>query len=159
MNNIQQNILNTIKKRYLLLLLICLLVSAISAYFIPAMVGSISEQEINQQLNSMGTDFVSFNQIAASLIYVFRFFAISTALLIVAYIVKNDIDKRLFRWGSLRDWKFFIFISAIIPLEMYIFQGFATADFLSGFFLTIIYCIITIIAATILLPQYNNQNI
>lgn len=168
MANLQQNILNgfnILKKNTLLFFSICLISSFISVYLVPSLIKSnLSEQDINQQINSMdygGATVFSPDQIISSLVYIFQFLITSTVLLIFAYIVKYLIDKELFNISSWRDWKFFLYISAVTFMETYIFQGIMTnlkMDFQNNFainlLLMIIYCVITVVSSVFLLPKY-----
>lgn len=171
MSNLQQNLsngFNILNKNTLLFFSICLISSVISVYLIPSWIkNSLSEQEIDQQINSLdygGATVFSPDQIVLSLIYIFRFLLISTVLLIIAYIVKNIVDKRLFNIGNWRDWKFFLYISAVTFLEIYVFEGLlgsakvdAQNNIIASLLLIMTYCVITVAFSAILLPTADKK--
>jgi hypothetical protein len=147
------------KKTYWIIFLICLASSVVSIYLLPQAVrGNLSEQEINQELSSldyMGATSLSPEQIISSLISTFDSLMISTVLLIIAYIIKYIIDKRLFSIGKWRDWRFFLYISGIIFIETYAFSiPSAQTNFALNLFLILVCSLITVALSKMLLPQY-----
>lgn len=152
------------KNNIILFFSISLISAIISFYGIPSFVrGNITEQDINQELNTMGYGGMmafSTDQIIESMIYSTQFLLVLTVLFIVGYIVKYIIDKRIFNFKKWRDWKFFLYISAITFLEIYIlgniFFG-ISGNFIGSIAMIILYSFFTVIASAILLPQENNQ--
>ena len=165
MENFQQRIskgVNIFKSNLLLFLSACLISSIISVYAVPFFVNSsITQQEITQELNQVGETYggaltFSPDQIIASMISFFNFSVISTILLIIAYIVKHKIDKDMFRLNKWRDWKFFLYISAISLIIVDIFQNITvnnTGNFILNLILTIISCFLMIVFSSVLLPE------
>jgi len=165
MENFQQRAIRGIdifKKSILLFLAICLISSVLSIYGAPYFVGgSISEQEINQGLSQVSDTYggaltFSANEIVASLIYMFRLCIISTILVIAAYIVKQRIDKRIFKISKWRDWRFFIYIAGISLLMVDIFQSLTAnngENFLINLGLTILSCFLIVVISSVLLPE------
>ena len=164
MENLKQRILkgvNLFKNNLLLFLFICLISSIISIYAVPFFVnGSITEQEINQEINQVGTTYggaltFSPNEIISSIVFFFRLSVLSTVLIIVAYIVKYRIDKKIFRFNRWRDWKFFLYVSGISLIIVDIFQKITinnSDNFILNLLLTILSCLITIIFSSAILP-------
>ena len=164
MENLQQRILrgvNIFKNDLLLFLFICLISSVVSIT-IPFLVNSsITEQEINQGINQVGTTYggaltFSVDEIISSIIYFFRLSIVSTILLVIAYIVKYRIDKKIFRANKWRDWKFFLYISGISLIIVDIFQKITInsgGNFIMDLILTILSCFIIIIFSSIILPE------
>jgi hypothetical protein len=77
-------------------------------------------------------------------------------LIIVAYIVKYKIDKKIFRIKRWRDWKFFIYISGISFIIIDVFQKIALGignSILINFVLTIFSCYLIILFSSMLLPE------
>lgn len=146
-------------KNIILFLSISLISAIASFYAIPYLVGSgVTEESINQELVSLGYGMEMFSpsQIIASMVSSTQFLLISTVLLIVAYITKYIIDKRLFDFKRWRDWRFFIYISGTIFLEMYILGNiffFLSNSFMGSFVLMIMYSFVTVVISAILLPE------
>jgi membrane protease YdiL (CAAX protease family) len=165
MENIQQRILKGIdilKDNYLLFFVICLVSSILSVYVIPFLInGSITEQDINSQLNQVGMTYggaltFSASEITASIISFFQLSIISTILVIIAYIVKYKIDKKIFRTKKWRDWKFFLYISGISLIIVDIFQKMTVSNgnnLILSLLLTFLSAFIIIIISSILLPE------
>lgn len=98
----------------------------------------------------------SVKEIISSIVSFFKIFILSTALLIIAYIVKYRIDKKIFRANRWRDWKFFLYISGISLIIVDIFQKITInsgGNFIVNLMLTILSCFITIIFSSIILPE------
>jgi len=165
MINFQERIIrgaDIFKKSILLFLAICLISSLLSVYGAPFLVtGSMSEQEINQGLSQVSNMYggaltFSANEIISSLVYMFRLCIISTMLLIVAYVVKQKIDKRIFKISKWRDWRFFIYISGISLVLVNIFQSLIANNgdnFLINLGLTILSSFVIVIISSVLLPE------
>ncbi len=165
MENLQQRTSkggNLFKNNLLLFLSICLVSSIVSIYAIPFLVnGSITEQEITGGINQVGITYggaltFSANEIISSIVSLFRLSILSTILVITAYIVKYKIDKKIFRFNSWRDWKFFLYISGISLIIVDIFQKITinnSDNFIANLLLTILSCLITIIFSSIILPE------
>lgn len=159
------NSINGVKifgKNIILFLLISLVSAGISFYAIPYLINSgITEDQINQELSAMefGADLFSADQIIASMISSIQFFIISIVLLIFAYIAKYIIDKRLFDVKRWRDWRFFIYVSGITFLEMYILGNTFSSlsnSFIGTIALMILYSFVTVIVSSVLLPKEIN---
>ncbi|MFA5714807.1 MAG: hypothetical protein WC998_03645 [Candidatus Paceibacterota bacterium] len=151
---------NVFKNNIILFLSISLISAIISFYGIPSFVkGNITEQAINQELNTMGYGGMmvfSTDQIIESMIYSTQFLVVLTVLFIIGYIVKHIIDKRLFNFKRWRDWKFFLYISAITFLEIYILGNVffsVSTSFIGSIAMMVLYSFITVISSAILLPQ------
>lgn len=153
---------NIFNSNVLLFLFISLISSLISFYAVPYLVnGSISDQQINEGINQVSTTYggaltFSANEITASLISFFQLLLISTILLIVAYIVKYKIDKRLFKMNKWRDWRFFIYISGISFIIIDIFQKLLLTignNIIVSLILTIFSSYLIVIFSAILLPK------
>lgn len=157
MNNGFSRGISILKDKYALFLLMCMTVSLVSVFLIPLSTNSLLSGADLSQSAYYSPELFSIEQITASLTYIFRFFLISTVLLVMAYITKRMIDIRMFDWRNGRDWKFFIVISAIIPLELYVFQGYTTGDVIQSFFSMVLYTIITVISSALLLPDNANS--
>jgi drug/metabolite transporter (DMT)-like permease len=162
MENIQQRIskgINIFKNNIVLFLLICLISSILSIYAIPFLInGSMTEQNINSQLDGISMTYggamtFSANEITASLISFFQLSIISTMLIIVAYIVKYKIDKKIFRANRWRDWKFFLYISGISLIIVNVFQYTTVNSFIVNLLLTILSSFIVTIFSSMLLPE------
>jgi hypothetical protein len=165
MENIQQRTIKGVsifKNSILLFLIICLIASIVSIYAIPFLIsGSMSEQEINQEISQVSATYggaftFSAHEIIASLVYMFRLCIISTILVIIAYIVKQKIDKRILKISKWRDWRFFIYISGISLVIVDIFQKLTinNADnFVINFGLTILSAFLVVVIASIILPE------
>jgi drug/metabolite transporter (DMT)-like permease len=162
MENIQQRIskgINIFKNNIVLFLLICLISSILSIYAIPFLInGSMTEQDINGQLDEISMTYggamtFSANEITASLISFFQLSIISTMLIIVAYIVKYKIDKKILRANRWRDWKFFLYISGISLIIVNVFQYTTVNSFIVNLLLTILSSFIIVIFSSILLPE------
>lgn len=165
MKNIQQKILKGTKifnSNLLLFLTICLISSIVSIYAIPFIInGSISEQEINEGINQVGTTYggaltFSTNEIINSLISSFQLLIIINTLIIIAYIVKYKIDGKIFRFNKWKDWKFFIYISGISFIVVDIFQKVLLSlgnNIIISLVLTILSCYLIVIISSTLLPE------
>ncbi|MFA5169798.1 MAG: hypothetical protein WC420_03660 [Candidatus Paceibacterota bacterium] len=146
-------------KNIILFFSISLISAIVSFYAIPYSINSsITEESINQELGSLGygADLFSPDQIIASMVSSMQFLLVSTVLLIIAYITKYIIDKRLFDIKRWRDWKFFIYVSGITFLETYILGNIFSAfsnSFMGTIILMVLYSFVTVIASAILLPQ------
>jgi hypothetical protein len=154
---------NVFKNNIILFFSISLISAIVSFYGIPSFVKSnITEQAINQELNTMGYGGMmafSTDQIIESIIYSIQFLLILTILFIIGYIVKHIIDKRFFNFKIWRDWKFFLYISAITFLEIYILGNvfFSVSNsFIGSIAMMVLYSFVTVIVSAILLPQENN---
>jgi len=163
--NIYKDSINGVKifgKNIVLFLLISLISAGISFYTIPYLINNgITKEQINQELSTMefGADLFSADQIIVSMISSMQFFIISIVLLIFAYIAKYIIDKRLFDIKRWRDWRFFIYVSGMTFLEMYILGNMfsnLSNSFIGTTILMILYSFITVIISAILLPEENN---
>ncbi|MFA5310251.1 MAG: hypothetical protein WC386_00965 [Candidatus Paceibacterota bacterium] len=153
------NGVNLFVKNIILFLFISLVSAIVSFYAIPYLINSnITEESINQELSAMeyGADLFSPEQIIVSIVSSMQFLLISTVLLIIAYITKYIIDKRLFDIKRWRDWKFLIYVSGITFLEMYvlgnIFSSLSTS-FIGSVILMVLYSFVTVVASAILLPR------
>jgi hypothetical protein len=165
MENFQQRILKGIdlfKNNIWLFISICLISSVLAIYGVPFFInGSLTEQQINQEISQVGQEYggalaISASQIIASLIFMFRFAVISTILLIVAYIVKYKIDKDMFRINTWRDWKFFLYVSAISLIIVDIFQNITAGyadNFIINLVLTVASCLLMVIFSSMILPE------
>ncbi|MFA5431426.1 MAG: hypothetical protein WC319_00890 [Candidatus Paceibacterota bacterium] len=165
MENIQQRIIkgsNIFNRNLLLFLSICLISSLFSIYAIPFLTNkSITEQEINEGINQVSTTYggtitFSAQEIIISLTSIFQFSIISLALIIVAYIVKYKIDKKIFRIKRWRDWKFFIYISGISFIIIDVSQKIALGignNLIINIVLTLLSCYLVILFSSILLPE------
>jgi len=149
---------NLFNKNILLFLGIALISAVISFYLIPSFIsGSITESDINQELNSLGAGgMFSSTQVIQSMVSTLQFLIISTILLVIAYVAKYLIDKRLFDVKRWRDWKFFLYVSGVTYLEMYILGNVFSASvnsFIGTIALMVLYSFVTVIASAILLPE------
>lgn len=165
MENIQQRIIkgvNIFKDNIWLFLFICFVSSIISIYIIPSLIGgSMTEQEINEGIQQVGMTYggavtFSVKEIIASLISMFRLSIISTILVIIAYIVKYKIDKRIFKANKWRDWKFLLYISGISLITVDFFQKITannTDNLIFNLILTILSVFIIIIFSSVILPE------
>jgi len=155
--------INLFVKNIILFLSISLISAIISFYAIPYSINSgITEESINQELNSLGygADMFSADQIITSMVSSTQFLLVSTFLLIIAYINKYIIDKRLFDFKKWRDWKFFIYVSGVTFLETYILGNIFSAfsnSFIGSIILMVLYSFVTVIASAILLPEESNN--
>jgi len=153
------------KNNILIFIIICLVSSILAVAIGPNLIeNNITEQAFNQQLQNSSIPLIegalfSYNDIIASLLWIFQASIISTALLIASYLVKYIIDKRLFNLTRWRDWKFFLYISAITLIEIDILQKIASGlklnyqgDLLINFIITLICCLIIVIFSSIFLP-------
>jgi hypothetical protein len=139
------------KNNIILFFSISLIFAIISFYGIPSFVkNNITEQDINQELNTMGYGGMmvfSSDQIIESMIYSTQFLLALIALLITGYIVKYIVDKRIFNFKRWRDWKFFLYISGTIFLEIYvlgnIFFG-VSSSFIGSIVMMILYSFTTV---------------
>lgn len=154
---------NVFKNNIILFFSISLISAIISFYGIHSFVkGNITEQAINQELNTMGYGGMmafSTDQIIESMIYSTQFLVVLTVLFIIGYVVKHIIDKRLFNFKKWRDWKFFLYISGITFLEIYILGNVflsVSNSFIGSIVMMVLYSFVTVIASAILLPQENN---
>ena len=157
------NGLNLFAKNIILFFSVSLISAIISFYAIPYSINSgITEESINQELVSLGygADMFSTDQIITSMVSSTQFLLVSTVLLIIAYITKYIIDKRLFDFKKWRDWKFFIYVSGVTFLETYIlgniFSAFSSS-FIGSIILMVLYSFVTVIASAILLPEESNN--
>jgi len=165
MENIRQRISKGMKifnSNLLLFLAICLISSIVSIYAIPFLInGSITEQEINEGINQVGTTYggaltFSTSEIINSLISSFQLLIIVTILIIIAYIVKHKIDRKIFRFNKWRDWKFFIYISGISFIVVDVFQNILLSlgsNIAISLVLTIFSYYLIVIISSILLPE------
>ena len=165
MDNIQQRTMrgvNIFKNDILVFLIICLVSSIISIYAIPFIFnGSITDQQINEGLSQVGMTYggaltFSASDIINSLILISRLSILSTILIIIAYIVKYKIDKRIFKINKWRDWKFFIYLSGISLITVDIFQKIiinSGDNFIFNLILTIISCFVIIIFSSVILTE------
>jgi hypothetical protein len=103
---------------------------------------------------------ISFDEILSALLWMFQSTMISTFLLIVLYIFKYSINKRIFNIKKWQDWKFILFAS-VVPLilidlirklDLSIKIGF-TDNFLANFLLTLIISFIAIIISSFILDK------
>jgi hypothetical protein len=149
------------KTNFLFFLVLCLISAILCVYVTPMYLNIIMPEEgINQEMNQLSGEYglVPFSaaEIIQSLISVIQFSIISITLLIAAYKVKYIIDKRIFGFGKWRDWKFFIYISGISVMEIYLFQaisiGFKT-DVIANLIETLIYCFVIVVFSVMLLPE------
>jgi hypothetical protein len=165
MENIQQRAIkgiNIFKKNIIVFLAICFVSSIISIYAVPFLInGSINEQEINDGISQVGMTYggaltFSATEIINSLVFMLRLSILSTILVIIAYIVKQKIDKRIFKISSWRDWKFFLYVSGISLIIVDVFQKITTnneGDLVLNLILTIVSCFVMVIFSSIILPE------
>lgn len=165
MEKLQQRIKKGIKifnSNFLLFFIICLISSIISIYTIPFLINSsITEQEIREGINQVGMTYggaltFSAAEIITSISSFFQLLVISTILMIIAYIIKYKIDKKIFRIKKWRDWKFFIYISGISFIIIDVFQKIALNignSLIVNLILTILSCYLTVIFSSMLLPE------
>jgi hypothetical protein len=169
MNNLIENSSRGLKifgKNILIFIIVCLCSSILAVIVAPNFIRSnLTEQAFNEQLQSSGNPLItgitfSYNDVVGSLLWVFQASIVSLTLLIVSYIVKYVVDKKLFRINRWRDWKFFLYTSALALIEIDIFQNLADAlkfnyktDFVTNLVQTLIYCLIMVIFSSILLPK------
>jgi drug/metabolite transporter (DMT)-like permease len=165
MDNVQQRTIrgvNIFKDNLLLFLFICLIASILSIYIIPFLLnGSVTDQQLNEGINQVGMTYggaltFSTNDIINSLVSFFRLSILSTILVIIAYIVKYKIDKRIFKLSKWRDWKFFLYLSGVSLIAVDIFQNLTTKsgdNFILNLILTILSCFIIIIFSSIILTE------
>jgi len=152
---------NIFIKKIVLFLFVSLAFAAIYFYGIPYFINSnVNEEIINQELGVIGygAEMFSTDQIMTSMIASMQTVVTSTILLIVAYIVKYIIDKRLFSIKRWRDWRFFIYISGTTFLETYIIGNIFVSlsnSFIGSTLLMIIYSFVTVVVSAILLPEEN----
>jgi|GEM_PF-2707006 len=157
------NGLNLFVKNIILFLSISLISAIISFYVIPYSINSgITEESINQELNSLGygAEMFSTDQIITSMVSSTQFLLVSTVLLIIAYITKYIIDKRLFDFKKWRDWRFFMYVSGMTFLETYILGNIFSSlsgSFIGTIMLMVLYSFVTVIISAILLPEESNN--
>lgn len=150
---------NLFTRNIILFLSLSLLSAIVSFYAIPYLINSnITEESINQELSAMeyGADLFSPIQIMVSMVSSMQFLLISTVLLIIAYITKYIIDKRLFSIKRWRDWKFLICASGITFLEMYVLGNMFSSlsnSFIGSIILMVLCSFVTVVASAILLPE------
>lgn len=155
--------LSIFKDSFWFFVILSLISSILCIYILPIFLNNIlSEQAINDEIGSMygGLTVFSADQIILSLTLVFQFSIVSIVLLIAAYKVKYIIDKRIFSINKWRDWKFFIYISGISVIILYLFQAMNVGfqdNLISNFILTFIYCFIVVIFSIILLPEEQSK--
>jgi len=150
-----------LKTNFLFFFILCLISAILCIYVTPMYLNIVMPEEgINQEMNQLSGEYglvpFSADQIVQSLIMVIQFSIVSITLLIAAYRVKYVIDKRIFGFGKWRDWKFFIYISGISVVEIYIFQAISIGfqnNFISNLLFTFIYVLIIIIFSVMLLPE------
>ncbi len=163
MESKQQRIIkgfNIFKSRLLVILAICLLSTAICAYLVPFWANnSISEQEINNELNNVSTVYggaltFSVNEILASIISFLNLSVMSTMAIVIAYIVKQAVDKKLFRFNRWRDWRFFIYASGLSMIIIDLGSKFVlSSNIWVSLVSTIIAAFIITIISALLLPE------
>lgn len=165
MENLQKRIIkgvNIFKERNLLFITICLISSIISIFAVPFFINSsFTEQEINEGIKQVSATYggaltFSASEMISSMILMFQLLIISTLLVIVAYIVKHTIDKKLFRMNKWRDWKFFLYISGISLIIVDVFQKITFSienDFITNLILTILSCFVTVVFSSVILPE------
>lgn len=149
------------KNSFLFFFVLCLISAVLCIYVTPMYLNIVMpEESINQEMNQLSGEYglvdFSATQIIQSLIVVIQFSIVSITLLIAAYKVKYIIDKRIFGFGKWRDWKFFIYISGISVVEIYLFQAISIGfqnNFISNLLFTLIYCLIIVIFSVMLLPE------
>ena len=163
MESKQQRIIkgfNIFKSRVWAILAISLLSALICAYLVPFWVNnSISETEINNELNSLGTVYggaltFSVSEILNSIISMLNLTVVSTAIIVVAYLTKYAIDKKLFRFNRWRDWRFFIYASGLSMIivdlgNKLLLNGNIVVSIIS----TVIAAFVIVIISAVLLPE------
>lgn len=164
MKNIQQRILkgvNILKEKYLLFTMICLGSSIMSVSFVPFVINStITEQDINVALESFyktsqTTLIFSAEEMILSLIMLFQLLVFFVTILIIAYVVKNTIDKKMFRIKKWRDWTFLSYTLGIALISVDFFQKIifnSGNDIIVNLFLVASSCFIIVIISSVILP-------
>lgn len=154
--------LKIFKNNLLLILIICLISALLTVAWTPWFVkNNLPEEAINQQISISfgGIANLSSTDIINALVWILQFLILSTALFVIAYIVKRVVDKRLFSINKWRDWRFLIYASALPIIEIDVWEKLNMFiglnyknDLLINLVITFIFCFLTIILTTILFP-------
>lgn len=165
MENIQQRIskgINILKEKYLLFTMVCLGSSIVSVSFVPFIINTtITEKDINEALDwfyktSQTTLIFSAKEMILSIIMLFQLLVFFVTILMIAYIAKNAIDKKMFRMNKWRDWRFLSYASAIAFIGVDLFQKIifnSGNDIIVNLFLVVSSCFIVVILSSIILPE------
>lgn len=165
MENLQQRTskgINILKDKALLFIIICLLSSIISIFAVPFFVSNtFTKQDINEGINQIGETYAgiltfSAEEMIVAITLLFQSLVFLTVLIIIAYIVKQTIDKKMFRLNRWRDWKFFLYLSGISLIIVNIFQKIVLNigdNFIINLLLITISSLVIIIISSILLPE------
>jgi hypothetical protein len=149
-----------LKNNFIFFLVLCLASALICVAIIPSFVkNNVPEATINQQLSTsfgaVGT--ISAAEIITAITWLFQFSILSTALLIAIYVVKQAMDKRLFAINKWRDWRFFIYASALPIVEIDIWEKFNMliglnyrSDLIANFIVSFVFCILSVIFTSLL---------
>ena len=165
MENLQQRVvkgINILKDKYLLFITICLISSIISIFAVPFFINNtFTEQDINEGINQVGMTYVgvltfSAKEMIVAIILLFQSIVFLTTLIIIAYIIKQTIDNKIFRLNRWRDWKFFLYLSGISLIIVNIFQKITLSigdNLIINLLLIITSSFVIIIISSILLPE------
>ncbi|MFA5087070.1 MAG: hypothetical protein WC470_02095 [Candidatus Paceibacterota bacterium] len=147
------------KNNLLLVIILCLLSAILCVAIAPAFVkDNVPETAVNQELSISFGDIggISAGDIINTLIWLLQFSILATALLAAAYIVKQATDQRLFALNRWRDWRFFIYASAlpVIAIELWDWLNTLIAlnyrnDLLANLIVTFGLCFLVIILAAL----------
>lgn len=157
------------KNNFLLLIIICLLSAILCVAIAPTFVkNNVPENAVNQELSlSFGSiGGISAGDVINTLIWLLQFSILTTALLIAAYIVKQATDKRLFALNRWRDWRFFLYASALPVLVIELWDWLNTLislnyrnDLFANLIVTFGLCFFVVILATLLFdPELKRED-
>ncbi|OQB08704.1 MAG: hypothetical protein BWY21_01134 [Parcubacteria group bacterium ADurb.Bin216] len=138
-----------LRKRFFLILIISLLSSYLCIYQVPSYVNeTFTPEMIESQVSGYfgGMVAVSSSEVIKALVWMLQSSVLTTSLLLIAYLFKYDIDRRLFNIKKWRDWKFLIFIAAvpvIIADLLQKFDLFTGIGFSSNFLVNILLTLIS----------------
>jgi hypothetical protein len=169
MNNLISGFLKGLaifKNNVLIFLIICLVSSILAIDIAPNLLkDNLTEEAFNEQLADSSNPLItgvtfSYTDIMSSLLWIVQASIVSTALLVSSYVVKYIIDKRLFSFNRWRDWRFFLYISAIALIEIDVFQNIAGSlnlkyqtDLITNLIITVFYCSIIVVFSAMILPE------
>ena len=149
-----------IKNNFVFFLVLCLASALICVAIIPSLVkNNVSEATINQQLSASfgAVGSISATEIITAITWIFQLGVLSTALLVAIYVVKQVMDKRLFAINKWRDWRFFIYASALPIVEIDIWEKFNLliglnyrSDLIANFIVSFAFCLFSVILTSLL---------
>ncbi|MDD4409120.1 MAG: hypothetical protein PHW52_00525 [Candidatus Pacebacteria bacterium] len=150
-----------IRKRFLIVILICIVSSLLCIFYAPSYISeNFTPDIIDSQLSLYfgGSIGIGSKEVLAALLWMFQSMMISTFLLIISYIFKYDMTKRIFNIKKWNDWKLFIFAS-VAPLIIVdligrtnAYTGFSTSLF-SNVVLTIIASFLVILISSFIIEK------